>query len=80
MWRLRHSLVRGGATTPAATGCSRFRPRSIVLLVILFPWVFTLFMSVHDWKVTGATPFVGLANYAQMLHDDRFLWAVVRTL
>jgi multiple sugar transport system permease protein len=52
----------------------------IVLLVILFPWLFTLFMSVHDWKVTGATPFVGLANYAKMLQDERFQWAVIRTL
>ena len=52
----------------------------IVLLVILFPWMFTLFMSVHDWKVTGDTPFVGLANYAKMLTDERFLYAVVRTL
>jgi len=53
---------------------------AVVLLVILFPWVFTLFMSVHDWKVTGATPFVGLANYAKMLEDERFQWAIVRTL
>ena len=52
----------------------------IVLLVILFPWFFTLFMSVHDWKVTGDTPFVGLANYAKMLSDERFLSAVTRTL
>ncbi len=52
----------------------------VVFLVILFPWLFTLFMSVHDWKVTGATPFVGLANYAKMLRDERFQWAVVRTL
>jgi len=52
----------------------------IVLVVILFPWVFTLFMSVHDWKVTGATPFVGLANYAKMLQDERFQRAIVRTL
>ena len=37
-------------------------------------------MSLHDWKVTGATPFVGLANYAKMLQDERFLWAIVRTL
>ena len=36
-------------------------------------------MSVHDWKVPGDV-FVGMANYAQLLHDDRFLWAVVRTL
>src|SRR5215831_4254036 len=53
---------------------------AVVLLVILFPWIFTIFMSLHDWKVTGATPFVGLANYAKMLGDERFLWAVVRTI
>src|ERR1700749_4521778 len=53
---------------------------AVVLLVILFPWVFTIFMSLHDWKVTGATPFVGLANYAKMLQDERFLWAIVRTI
>jgi multiple sugar transport system permease protein len=52
----------------------------VVLVVILFPWVFTLFMSVHEWKVSGATPFVGLANYTHMLHDERFQWALVRTL
>jgi multiple sugar transport system permease protein len=52
----------------------------VVMLVILFPWMFTLFMSVHEWKVTGDTTFVGLANYAKMLTDERFLYAVVRTL
>ena len=52
----------------------------VVLLVILFPWIFTLYMSVHDWKVSGDTPFVGMANYAKMLTDERFLYSVVRTL
>jgi len=52
----------------------------VVAAVIVFPWIFTLFMSVHDWKVTGDTPFVGLENYTKMLSDDRFLWAVWRTL
>jgi multiple sugar transport system permease protein len=52
----------------------------IVAAVIVFPWIFTLFMSVHDWKVNGDTPFVGLANYTKMLSDERFLWAIVRTL
>ncbi len=52
----------------------------VVFAVIVFPWVFTLFMSVHDWKVTGSTSFVGLANYAKMLADERFQWAVIRTL
>src|SRR5215469_3731603 len=53
---------------------------AVVLLVILFPWIFTIFMSLHDWKVTGDTPFVGWANYAKMVHDERFLWAVIRTI
>jgi multiple sugar transport system permease protein len=52
----------------------------VVAAVIVFPWIFTLYMSVHDWKVSGAVPFVGLANYAKMLTDDRFLLAIVRTL
>ncbi len=52
----------------------------VVAAVIVFPWIFTLFMSVHDWKVSGATPYVGLANYAKMLVDERFQWAIVRTL
>jgi multiple sugar transport system permease protein len=45
----------------------------VVAAVIVFPWIFTLYMSVHGWKVSGTVPFVGLANYAKMLMDDRFL-------
>ena len=52
----------------------------VVAAVIVFPWLFTVFMSVHDWKVSGNVYFVGLTNYAHLLHDDRFLWAVARTL
>ena len=52
----------------------------IVFAVILFPWVFTLFMSVHDWKVTGSTNFVGFANYLHLLEDERFRLSVVRTI
>ncbi len=52
----------------------------IVAAVIVFPWLFTVVMSVHDWKVSGNVYYVGLTNYAHLLHDDRFRWAVVRTL
>jgi len=52
----------------------------VVAAVIVFPWLFTLVMSVHDWKVSGNVYYVGLTNYAHLLHDDRFLWAVARTL
>ncbi len=52
----------------------------VVVAVILFPWLFTLVMSVNDWKVSGNVYFVGLGNYAHLFRDPRFLWAVARTL
>ena len=52
----------------------------VVAAVILFPWVFTLVMSVFDWKVSGNVYFVGMKNYAHLLDNSRFQWAVVRTL
>ena len=47
--------------------------------VIVFPWLFTLFVSVHDWDAAGAGNFVGLGNYARLVSDQRFLQAVLRT-
>ncbi len=52
----------------------------VVFAVILFPWIFTLFMSVHDWHIGGDRTFIGLHNYSRMLTDERFGWAVLRTL
>lgn len=52
----------------------------VVFAVILFPWLFTLFMSMHDWHIGGERTFVGLGNYARMLGDERFGWALLRTL
>jgi multiple sugar transport system permease protein len=52
----------------------------VVVAVIIFPWFFTLFMSVHEWKVSGNVYYVGLTNYLHLLRDQRFLWAVARTL
>jgi multiple sugar transport system permease protein len=51
----------------------------VVLSVILFPWLFTLFMSTHDWKIGGGHQFVGLENYRKLFTDERFLWSMVRT-
>ena len=52
----------------------------VVAAVIVFPWLFTLFMSLMDYHVPGALSFAGLANYRRMLGDERFLWAIVHTL
>jgi multiple sugar transport system permease protein len=52
----------------------------VVFAVIVFPWLFTLFMSVHEWDVRGSFTYVGFANYMRLPEDERFLWSVVRTL
>ena len=52
----------------------------VVLAVIIAPWLFTLYMSVHEFKVGGDFTFIGLDNYVRLATDDRFLWSVVRTL
>ena len=48
--------------------------------VILFPWLFTLWMSVNEWKVGESRHFVGLANYLRLAGDTRFFDALWRTL
>ena len=53
---------------------------AVMFAVIIFPWLFTFFMSVHDWRMGQAKTFVGVDNYTKLLSDERFLGAVVRTL
>ena len=52
----------------------------VVFAVIVFPWIFTLYMSVMEWHVGSGITFAGLDNYKRLLFDERFLWSVVRTL
>lgn len=52
----------------------------VVLAVIIFPWVFTIWMSLHEWKVGSPTTFVGLANYVRLPNDPRFVESVWHTL
>ncbi|GKQ52094.1 carbohydrate ABC transporter permease [Bradyrhizobium sp. Ce-3] len=52
----------------------------VVLAVIIFPWVFTIWMSLQEWKVGSPTVFVGLANYLRLPTDPRFVEAVGHTL
>ncbi|UFX43450.1 sugar ABC transporter permease [Bradyrhizobium sp. 41S5] len=52
----------------------------VVLAVIVFPWVFTIWMSMQEWKVGSPTVFVGLANYLRLPTDPRFVEAVGHTL
>jgi multiple sugar transport system permease protein len=52
----------------------------VTCAVILFPWAFTLWISLFDWHIGGARSWVGLNNYAALFTDARFGWAMLRTL
>ncbi len=52
----------------------------VVLAVIVFPWVFTIWMSLSEWKVGSPTTFVGFANYLRLPTDPRFVEAVGHTI
>ncbi|KPH82054.1 ABC transporter permease [Bosea vaviloviae] len=52
----------------------------VVTAVIVFPWLFTLYMSGHDWKIGGGPEFVGLQNFAELFRDTRFLESMGHTL
>ena len=51
----------------------------VVGAVIIFPWLFTLWMSAFDWKIGSTAHFVGLGNYETLVTNQRFLEAIVHT-
>jgi multiple sugar transport system permease protein len=52
-----------------------------VLLLMVFPVVYTLFVSFSDWALTSGRPmkFVGLESYMKILREPRFIAALGRT-
>ncbi len=52
----------------------------VIIAVILFPWIFTIYVSAFDWRLGGERRWVGFANYKQLFTDARFGWAVLRTI
>jgi multiple sugar transport system permease protein len=54
---------------------------SFVVVMILFPVLYTFGLSFSNWNLTSGAPFrfVGLASYARVLGEPRFLAAFART-
>jgi len=52
-----------------------------LLLIIAFPLAYSLWMAVHEYSMGATTPplFVGVANYLELLRNQRFQEAVPRT-
>jgi multiple sugar transport system permease protein len=82
----RHPASR--AEVPPVMGTPRRRsywpfviPAIVVVgSVIVFPWVFTIWMSMHEWTVGGARRFTGLSNYMRLASDERFIASIGHTL
>jgi multiple sugar transport system permease protein len=51
-----------------------------IFAVIVFPWMFTLWMSLNDWQIGMKNEFIGLDNFVQLASDVRFLSTIPRTL
>lgn len=52
---------------------------AVIIAVIIFPWIYTVFMSLHNWQVGSPRVWVGLDNYGDLLNDLRFRAAIGRT-
>src|SRR6266508_2049958 len=51
----------------------------VVGAVIIFPWLFTVWMSAFDWTIGTAAHFVGFNNYTGLATNQRFLESIVHT-
>ena len=51
----------------------------VVGAVIIFPWLFTVWMSAFDWKIGSVAHFVGFDNYTGLAKNQRFLEAILHT-
>lgn len=52
----------------------------VIAAVIVFPWVFTLWMSVNRWTLGQSQSFAGISNYARLATDLRFWEALWHTV
>ncbi len=52
----------------------------VISAVIVFPWVFTLWMSAHRWTLGQEQSFIGFDNYIRLAGDARFWESLWHTL
>ena len=83
------TMTRKKANAKVKAGRSRLTPSYwpfvipalfIVGAVIIFPWAFTLWMSLNEWHLGGEKSFVGLANFIRLAGDARFWQSMSHTV
>lgn len=79
--RLRRRRGGGSLTHPAGTAWALVAPALLFVVVfVLVPLVFAVYISLTNWPLIGSYRFVGLANYAAILQDAAFAKSVLYTL
>ena len=83
-------MTRAAAAAPPASAIFARRRRHlrwfvapaliVVGAVIVFPWLFTVWMSAFDWKIGTQAHFVGFDNYVKLATNQRFLEAIGHTI
>ena len=51
-----------------------------ILVFVLFPVGFSLFLSFHEWNIISPMEYVGLSNYEKLFQDQYFLKSLRNTL
>ncbi len=51
----------------------------VIFSIVLFPWLFTIWMSTQEWSPGSPPSYVGLRNYADLFTNDRFGGSIGRT-
>lgn len=71
----------GSLTHPAGTGLALVAPAlAFVVVFVLAPLVFAVYMSLTNWPLIGSYQFVGLRNYLNIAQDEAFVRSVLYTL
>ena len=51
-----------------------------IVVFVLFPVGFSLFLSFHDWNIISPMKYAGISNYQKLLQDQYFLKSLRNTL
>ena len=51
-----------------------------VVLFVLFPVSFSLFLTFHEWNIIGPMEYVGLSNFEKLIQDQYFIKSLRNTL
>jgi multiple sugar transport system permease protein len=72
---------RRSLTHPARTGMLLVSPAlALVVLLVVVPLAFAVYISLTDWPLIGAYHFIGLRNYTHLNQDTVFSHSIVYTL